>query len=54
MQFGFFWSVGVSRFIDNKHHISDVLGGWFLATAVALMYAIRATALHKYVALDNV
>jgi membrane-associated phospholipid phosphatase len=51
-QFGFFWAVGVTRFTDNKHNISDVIGGWYLGTVVAVIYSLRAVAIHKYVALD--
>lgn len=51
-QFGFFWAVGVTRFTDNKHNISDVIGGWYLGTVVGLIYALRAVAIHKYVAID--
>ena len=27
LQFGFFWAVGVTRFTDNKHNISDIVSG---------------------------
>lgn len=40
--------------MDNKHNISDILGGWFLGTAIALIYALRAVSIHKYVLLDHV
>lgn len=53
-QFGFFWAVGVTRFTDNKHNISDIVAGWFLGTCIGLIYGIRAVSIHKYVALDSV
>lgn len=54
LQFGFFWAVGVTRFTDNKHNISDIVSGWFLGTCVGLIYSLRAVSIHKYVALDAV
>lgn len=54
LQFGFFWAVGVTRFTDNKHNISDIVAGWFLGTCIGLIYGIRAVSIHKYVALDSV
>lgn len=52
LQLGFFWAVGVTRFTDNKHNVSDIVAGWFLGTCVGVIYSIRAVSLHKYVALD--
>ena len=54
LNFTFVWAVGVSRFTDNKHNISDILGGWILGFAFALVYASRSTCLHKYVVMHNV
>ncbi len=54
LNFTFVWAVGVSRFTDNKHNISDILGGWLLGFAFALIYATRSTCLHKYVVMHNV
>lgn len=54
LNFVFTWAVGVSRFTDNKHNISDILGGWFLGFAFAVIYAVRSTCLHKYVVMHNV
>jgi len=51
-QFFFFWAVGVTRFTDNKHNISDVIGGWYLGTVVGIIYSLRAVVIHKYLALD--
>ena len=47
LNFGWIWTVGITRFTDYKHHMSDVLGGWFLGTAFGLIYCARASALHK-------
>ena len=54
LNFTFMWAVGVSRFTDNKHNISDVLGGWLLGFGFALIYATRSSCLHKYVVMHNV
>ena len=54
LNFTFTWAVGVSRFTDNKHNISDILGGWILGFAFAVIYATRSTSLHKYVVMHNV
>lgn len=54
INFTFVWAVGVSRFTDNKHNISDILGGWILGFAFSLVYASRSTCLHKYVVMHNV
>ena len=54
LNFTFMWAVGVSRFTDNKHNISDILGGWILGFAFAMIYATRSTCLHKYVVMHNV
>lgn len=54
LNFTFVWAVGVSRFTDNKHNISDVLGGWILGFVFAMVYATRSTCLHKYVVIHNV
>ena len=29
------WSVGVSRYVDNKHHIEDIVAGWILGATFA-------------------
>ena len=54
LNFAFVWAVGVSRFTDNKHNISDIEGGWILGFAFALIYAARGTCLHKYVIMHDV
>ncbi|KAK9810660.1 hypothetical protein WJX73_008067 [Symbiochloris irregularis] len=54
VQAAFVWAVGVSRFADNKHQVSDVVGGWLLGTCFALIYSCRATSLHQYVVMHNV
>ena len=54
LNFAFVWAVGISRFTDNKHNISDIVGGWMLGFALALVYAIRSTCLQKYVIMHNV
>ncbi len=53
LNFVFVWAVGVSRFTDNKHHISDIVGGWMLGFTLAVIYATRSTCLHKYVVMHN-
>ncbi len=47
LQVGFSWAVAGSRVVDNKHHPSDVVGGFFLGASVALIFVIRATACLK-------
>lgn len=54
LNFTFVWAVGVSRFTDNKHNISDIEGGWLLGFAFAIIYAARGTCLHKYVIMHDV
>lgn len=54
LNFAFVWAVGVSRFTDNKHNISDIEGGWLLGFAFAIIYAARGTCLHKYVIMHDV
>lgn len=54
LNFTFVWAVGISRFTDNKHGISDVLGGWLLGFAIALIYATRGSCLHKYIVMHDV
>ena len=54
LNFTFMWAVGVSRFTDNKHNISDILGGWILGLGFAMIYATRSTCLHKYAVIHNV
>lgn len=54
LNFVFVWAVGVSRFTDNKHNISDIEGGWILGFAIALIYATRSACLHKYVLMHDV
>lgn len=54
LNFTFMWAVGVSRFNDNKHNISDILGGWLLGIGFAVMYATRSSCLHKYAVMHNV
>lgn len=54
LNFTFVWAVGVSRFTDNKHNISDIEGGWLLGFIFAIIYAARGTCLHKYVIMHDV
>lgn len=44
LQLGFAWVVGVSRIVDNRHHIWDVISGMFLGTMVAAFFSIHAIA----------
>jgi hypothetical protein len=32
-------AVGLSRYIDNRHHIEDIIGGWFLGALFAFWFA---------------
>lgn len=41
-QFVWIWFVGLSRYIDNKHHIEDIIGGWLLGTLFALLFVVDA------------
>ena len=50
LNFTFVWAVGVSRFTDNKHSISDVLGGWIMDFAFRLSICITQ---RKYVVMHN-
>ncbi len=54
LNFVFVWAVGISRFTDNKHNVSDIVGGWMLGFALALIFATRSTCLHKYVVMHSV
>ena len=54
LNFVFVWAMGVIRFTNNKHNISDIVGGWILGFAIALVYATRNACLHKYVVMHNV
>ena len=47
-------SAGIGRFTDNKHNISDIVGGWILGFAIALVYVTRSACLHKYMVIHNV
>lgn len=40
--------------MDNKHHVGDIVAGWFLGLCIALIFSIRAVVIHKYVTLDFV
>lgn len=52
-QLGFAWGVGVSRFRDNRHNISDILGGFLLAATFAVVYAFRAMGMYDYFMYDS-
>ena len=38
----FAWAVSMSRITDYQHHPSDVVGGMFLGTILAIIYIMRA------------
>ncbi|KAF8067409.1 MCM5 [Scenedesmus sp. PABB004] len=40
------WFIGVSRFWDNRHHISDIVGGFLVAIIFSTPYAVKAIGLH--------
>lgn len=42
------WGVGASRIIDNRHHASDVVGGFVLALTFTPILFTRAVAQHVY------
>ena len=44
IQLGFAYVVGISRIIDNRHHIWDVTCGLFVGVVVASFFAIHAIA----------
>lgn len=43
------WGIGMTRYMDNKHNISDVIGGWLLGALIAIIFVLRAIPTHKYV-----
>lgn len=47
VQVGLSWAIAGSRVVDNRHHPSDVIAGFFLGASVALIFVIRATACLK-------
>lgn len=42
------WGVGVTRFIDNRHNASDIVGGFFLAITFTPVFVLRAVAQHRF------
>ncbi|KIZ07541.1 hypothetical protein MNEG_0403 [Monoraphidium neglectum] len=36
------WFIGISRLWDNRHHISDILGGFLLSMLLGTFQAIKA------------
>lgn len=42
------WFIGVTRFIDNKHNISDIVGGFFLAIVLATPWFFRTAGEYMY------
>ncbi len=40
--------VALSRVIDYQHNYSDILGGAFLGTLVAIVYALRAIPRYRW------
>jgi membrane-associated phospholipid phosphatase len=49
-QISFAWGVAISRVIDHKHHPSDIIGGAFLGTMIAVIFSVRAIPRHYRVA----
>jgi hypothetical protein len=49
MQIGFSWAVAGSRVVDNRHHPSDVVAGFFLGATVAVIFLLRAIPCLKWV-----
>lgn len=41
-QIGWAWGVAISRIMDNKHHESDVIGGAFLGTCIAVVFLFKS------------
>ena len=42
LQIGWAWGVAVSRVIDNKHHVGDVVAGAVLGSIVGTVFVIKS------------
>lgn len=47
------WGVGVSRFRDNRHNVSDIVGGFLLAGTFVPLFALRFVARVRYFDLQD-
>lgn len=47
-QLSWAWGVGVSRFRDNRHAASDIIGGFVLALTFTAAFLVRAVGLHEF------
>lgn len=41
-QMFYVWIIGVNRFRENRHNISDIVAGWFMGFIISSFYAMRA------------
>lgn len=48
VQVAFALGIGVSRFTDNRHNISDVVGGWYIGTVIPSVFIFRAIGWQVY------
>lgn len=42
LQIGWAWGVAVSRFIDNKHHVGDIMAGALLGSLIGIVFVIKS------------
>lgn len=47
LQLGFAWIVGVSRLLDNRHHVWDVNSGFIVGAIVGGVFGVQAAGLYK-------
>ncbi|GMH42947.1 hypothetical protein BSKO_10869 [Bryopsis sp. KO-2023] len=47
LQIGYAWIVGVSRIIDNRHHIWDVNAGLIVGSIVGVLFGLQAIGVYK-------
>ena len=41
VQICFGWGVGISRYINSKHNVSDIIGGFMLGAMFGLVFVLR-------------
>lgn len=47
-QIAWAWGVGVSRFRDNRHNVSDIVAGFMLALTFTPVFLARTIAVHSF------